>query len=75
MYSHDSRKAVRGTIQDLLFHHDPEARRMAAATLGASPMRVGDKRDALEALNTALDDPCTSVQEAVLQSLVRMSTK
>ena len=75
MYTHESRKAVRGTIEDLLFSHDPEARRMAAANLGESPIRVADKRDALEALNTALGDPCTSVQEAVLQSLVRMSVK
>ena len=75
MASNNSGKAVRGTIEDLLFNQDPETRSTAAATLGGSAMCVADEREALEALTTALQDPSTTVQEAVLQSLVRLSAK
>lgn len=75
MPSSNSGKAVRGTIQDLLFNQDPETRCTAAATLGGHGMCVADEREALEALTTALQDPCTTVQEAVLESLVRLSAQ
>ena len=70
-----SGKAVRGTIEDLFFNQDPETRSTAAATLGSPAKCVADEREALEALTTALQDPSTTVQEAVLQSLVRLSAK
>ena len=75
MPSNYSGNAVRGNIQDLLFNQDPETRSTAAATLGGHTMGVADEREALEALTTALKDPCANVQEAVLQSLVRLSAK
>ena len=68
-------QTVRGSIQDLLFNHDPETRGLAAATLATDHMCVADEREALEALNTALHDPSAQVQDAVLQSLVRLSIK
>ena len=70
-----SPQTVRGSIQDLLFNHDPETRGLAAATLGKDRMGVADEREALEALNTALHDPSLRVQDVVLQSLVRLSSK
>ena len=70
-----SSQTVRGSIQDLLFSYDPETRGVAAATLGKGHMGIANEREALEALNTALHDPSLRVQEAVLQSLVRLSTK
>lgn len=66
---------MKGSIQDLLFHEDPETRLHAATDLGNEPAGVSQQRCALEALTTALQDPCATVQDAVLQSLVRMSAK
>ena len=59
----------------LLFHQDPDIRLDAAIQLGGDAVGVSDQRLALEALTTALEDPCSTVQEAVLQSLMRMSAK
>lgn len=66
-------QTVRGSIQNLFFNDDAEARGIAAATLGSDSMGVANEREALEALNTALHDPSVRVQDAVLQSLVRIS--
>ncbi len=65
--------SVEGSTQNLLFHQDPDIRFDAALHLGGESGRVSDQRLALEALTTALQDPCSTVQEAVLQSLMRMS--
>ena len=67
--------SVDRTITNLLFHQDPEARFDAALHLGGEAGGVSGQRQALEALTTALGDPCSTVQEAVLQSLVRLSVK
>lgn len=66
---------VEGSLQNLLFHQDPDARLDAALQLGGETIRISDQRLALEALTLALGDPCSTVQEAVLQSLMRMSVK
>jgi hypothetical protein len=66
---------VEGFMQNLLFHQDPETRQDAALQLGGETGRISDQRLALEALTVALHDPCSTVQEAVLQSLMRMSVK
>lgn len=66
---------VKGTIEDLLFHVDPETRLSAATHLGHDAVGVSDQRCALEALTAALHDPCSTVQDAVLESLMRMSAK
>lgn len=66
---------VEGFMQNLLFHQDPETRQDAALHLGGKTIRISDQCLALEALTVALDDPCSTVQEAVLQSLMRMSVK
>lgn len=75
MYMKTDQQTVEGTIQNLLFSQDPEARLDAAVHLGSEATRVSDQRRTLEALTTALQDPCSTVQEAVLQSLMRMSVK
>ena len=67
--------SVRGNIENLLANHDPETRETAASTLGTGLMGIADEREALEALTTALHDPSSRVQDAVLQSLVRLSHK
>ena len=59
----------------LLFHQDPDTRFDAAIQLGGDMACVSAQRVALEALTTALQDPCSTVQEAALQSLMRMSVK
>jgi hypothetical protein len=66
---------VEGFMPQLLFHQDPETRLDAALQLGAETIRISDQRLALEALTLALEDPCSTVQDAVLQSLMRMSVK
>mgnify|MGYP003559039976 FL=1 len=66
---------VEGFMHNLLFHQDPETRLDAALQLGGETIRISDQRLALEALTVALGDPCSTVQEAVLQSLMRMSVK
>ena len=75
MYIKSSPHNVKGSIQDLLFHEDPETRLHAATDLGHETASVFEQRYALEALTTALQDPCATVQDAVLQSLMRMSSK
>ena len=75
MYIKSSPGKVKGTIEELLFNEDPETRLAAAADLGNKAVGVSDQRYALEDLTTALQDPCSTVQDAVLQSLMRMSTK
>ena len=75
MYIKSTSQNVKGAIQDLLFHEDPETRLHAAADLGNETAGVFQQRCALEALTTALQDPCATVQDAVLQSLMRMSSK
>ena len=75
MSTSGSSQTVRGRIQDLFFNYDPEARGIAATTLGQDHTGVANEREALEALNAALRDPSSRVQEAVLQSLVRLSCK
>ena len=75
MYIKSGASNVKGTIQDLLFHEDPDTRLSAATHLGHEAVGVSDQRCALEALTTALQDPCSTVQDAVLQSLMRMSAK
>ena len=67
--------AVAGFMHNLRFHQDPETRQDAALQLGEETSRISDQRLALEALTVALGDPCSTVQEAVLQSLMRMSVK
>ncbi len=71
----ESPHSVRRCVSDLLFHNDPEARGLAAAALGKDPMGVASEREALEALSAALHDPVLKVQEAALQSLVRLGRK
>jgi hypothetical protein len=75
MYIKTNQHSVEGSMQNLLFHQDPEARMDAALQLGGETVRISDQRLALEALTQALRDPCSTVQEAVLQSLMRMSIK
>ena len=75
MYINTEDLSVEGSSHKLLFHQDPEARWDAAIQLGDEMGGVSDQRLALEALTTALQDPCSTVQEAVLQSLMRMSAK
>ena len=64
---------VEGSMSNLLFHQDPDTRLDAALQLGGQANRISDQRLALEALTQALHDPDLTVQEAVLQSLMRMS--
>ncbi len=73
MYMNTKQSGVDHTVTNLLFHQDPEARFDAALHLGGEAKGVSGQRRALEALTTALRDPCLTVQEAVLQSLVRLS--
>ena len=75
MYIKTGPKNIEGSSRTLLFHQDPDIRMDAAVKLGGDTTGVSDQRLALEALTTALQDPCSTVQEAVLQSLVRMSGK
>ena len=75
MYRKTSHKNFEGSSRTLLFHQDPDIRLDAAIQLGGDTARVSDQRLALEALTTALEDPCSTVQEAVLQSLMRLSAK
>ncbi len=75
MYIKTHNKNMEGSSQTLLFHQDPDMRFDAAIQLGGQTERVSDQRIALEALTAALQDPCATVQEAVLQSLMRMSVK
>lgn len=76
MYIKSAPQNLKGSIQDLLFHEDPDARLDAATYLGNKDVvGVSEQRCALEALTTALQDPCATVQDAVLQSLMRMSDK
>ncbi len=75
MYMNTESLSIDRTITDLLFHQDPEARFDAALHLGGWANGVSGQRRVLEALTTALHDPCATVQEAVLQSLVRLSVK
>ena len=75
MYIKTSSKNNEETSRALLFHQDPDIRMDAAIQLGGGTDRISDQRLALEALTTALEDPCSTVQEAVLQSLMRMSVK
>ncbi len=75
MDSKTSSSTVEGSMQNLLFHQDPDTRFDAALQLGGETFRISDQRLALEALTLALRDPCSTVQEAVLQSLMRMSVK
>ena len=74
MYIKTASQNVQGTIEELLYHQDPEKRLSAATHLGHDVAGVSDQRCALEALTAALQDPCATVQDAVLQSLMRMST-
>lgn len=75
MYIKTGPKNIEGSSRTLLFHQDPDIRFDAAIELGEDTTGVSDQRFALEALTTALEDPCSTVQEAVLQSLMRMSVK
>ncbi len=75
MYIKTRQKNIEGSSHTLLFHLDPDIRSDAAIQLGGDTARVSDRRFALEALTTALQDPCATVQEAALQSLMRMSGK
>jgi hypothetical protein len=75
MYIKINHSTVEGSMQHLLFHQDPDTRLNAALQLGGETIRISDQRLALEALTLALRDPCSTVQEAVLQSLMRMSVK
>ena len=75
MYLKTGQHTAEGSIQNLLFHQDPDTRMDAALQLGGTTIRISDQRLALEALTLALRDPCSTVQEAVLQSLMRMSVK
>lgn len=75
MYIKTGQSRVEGSMQNLLFHQDPDTRLDAALQLGGDTIRISDQRLALEALTLALQDPCSTVQEAVLQSLMRMSVK
>ena len=73
MYIKSAPKNSEGSSCTLLFHQDPDIRLDAAIQLGGTTTGVSEQRLALEALTTALEDPCATVQEAVLQSLMRMS--
>jgi len=75
MYIKTGQYTAEGSMQNLLFHQDPDTRLDAALQLGGETLRISDQRLALEALTLALQDPCSTVQEAVLQSLMRMSVK
>lgn len=75
MYIKTGQHTTPGSMQNLLFHQDPDTRLDAALQLGGEALRISDQRLALEALTLALQDPCSTVQEAVLQSLMRMSVK
>jgi hypothetical protein len=75
MYIKPAQHTVEGSMQKLLFHQDPDTRMDAALQLGGETIRISDQRLALEALTMALQDPCSMVQEAVLQSLMRISVK
>jgi hypothetical protein len=75
MYIKTGPKNNEGSSRTRLFHQDPDIRFDAAIQLGGDTGRISDQRLALEALTTALEDPCSTVQEAVLQSLMRMSAK
>jgi hypothetical protein len=75
MYIKTGRKNIEVASRTRLFHLDPDIRLDAAIQLGGDTARVGDQRLALEALTTALQDPCSTVQEAALQSLMRISVK
>ncbi len=75
MYIKSESHRTKGSVEDLLFHEDPEARLSAATHIGDEAVGVSKQRRALEALTTALQDPCSTVQDAVLQSLMRMSAK
>jgi hypothetical protein len=75
MYSKTGQHTVEGSMQNLLFHQDPDTRMDAALQLGGETLRISDQRLALEALTLALQDPCSTVQEAVLQSLMRISVQ
>jgi hypothetical protein len=75
MYIKTDPKNSEGFSRTLLFHQDPDIRLDAALQLGGDTNRIADQRLALEALTAALEDPCSTVQEAVLQSLMRMSVK
>lgn len=73
MSSKEGQHTVGGSMNNLLFHQDPDTRLDAALQLGGQTLRISDQRLALEALTLALRDPSSTVQEAVLQSLMRMS--
>ena len=75
MYIKTGQKDIEGSSRTRLFHQDPDIRFDAAIQLGGDTSRISDQRLALEALTTALQDPCATVQEAALQSLLRMSVK
>jgi len=75
MYIKTGQHSLEGSMQNLLFHQDPDTRLDAALQLGGETIRISDQRLALEALTLALQDPCSTVQEAVLQSLMRMSVR
>jgi hypothetical protein len=75
MYVKTGQHTVEGSMQNLLFHQDPDTRMDAALQLGGETLRISDQRLALEALTLALQDPCSTVQEAVLQSLMRISVQ
>ncbi|RMH31465.1 MAG: hypothetical protein D6690_16180 [Nitrospirae bacterium] len=63
------------SIDHLFFHRNPETRQQGAARLGEGAPPLSVEREVLEALTTALDDPCIAVKEAALQSLVRLSIR
>jgi len=73
MYIKTAKKNIEETSRMRLFHQDPDIRLDAAIQLGGATACISDQRSALEALTTALQDPCATVQEAALQSLMRMS--
>jgi len=75
MYIKTGKKNIEGFSRTCLFHPDPDIRLDAAIQLGGATACPFDQRFALEALTTALQDPCATVQEAALQSLMRMSEK
>ncbi len=75
MYIKTGKKNSEGFSRTYLFHQDPDVRVDAAIQLGGATARISDQRIALEALRTALQDPCATVQEAALQSLMRISEK
>ena len=75
MYIKTGKKNMEESSRTYLFHQDPDIRFDAAMQLGGATACVSDQRLALEALTMALNDPCATVQEAALQSLMRMSEK